>query len=276
MTASLFTNTHIKLMNTDIYCTYNLNDKPPIVLIHGFVASSYTFHPIMPLLTQYFSVLALDLPGFGRSEKSTTFRYTYENYANLIIALLDHFNLGRVHIAGHSMGGQIALYTAQANPDRVGKLVLINSSAYWGRVYKWARMATYLPFSHLVMKRVVQKNDVEDTLKNVLYDSSHITEELIREYGSPLKEKKFYKALGRFIRQREGDLTRDELLQIHTPTLLIWGKDDNVVPLVAGKQLVNDLPHATLISYDKAGHLITEEYPEAINENIREWCLAAE
>lgn len=276
MTDISFTKTHITLMNTDIYCTYKLNEKPPIVLVHGFVASSYTFHPIMSLLAQHFSVIAIDLPGFGRSEKSTTFHYTYENYANLIITLLDHFNLEHVHIAGHSMGGQIALYTARQHSKRIGKLVLINSSAYWGRVYKWARMATYLPFSHLAVKRVVLKNDVESTLKNVLYDPSLITEELIQEYSKPLQEKKFYKALGRFIRQREGDLTRDELLKIHTPTLLIWGKDDTVVPLVAGKQLKNDLPHATLICYEKAGHLITEEYPEDISVNIRKWCLSGE
>lgn len=274
MTASPFTKTHITLMNTTIYCVYNLNDKPPIILIHGFVASSYTYHPIMSHLAHHFSVIALDLPGFGRSEKSTKFLYTYENYAKLIIRCMDHFNLEHVHIAGHSMGGQIGLYTARMKPERVNKLVLINSSAYWGRVYRWARAATFLPFSYVAIKHIVQNNNVKDTLENVLYDDSLITEELIEEYGRPLKEKKFYKALSRLMRQREGDLTREELSEIHTPSLLIWGEDDKVVPLSAGKQLANDLPNSTLVSYEKAGHLITEEYPKAITEQIKDWCLA--
>src|SRR5699024_5815763 len=107
-----FTKTSITLMNTDIYYTYHLNGKPPILLIHGFVASSYTFRPIMPLLAETFSVIAMDLPGFGRSEKSTTFKYTYENYARLVIACMDHFKWTHAHLVGHSMGGQIALNAA--------------------------------------------------------------------------------------------------------------------------------------------------------------------
>lgn len=273
MTANTFTNTYIDLMDTDIYCTYCLNDNPPIILVHGFVASSYTFHTVMPLFTQDFSVIALDLPGFGRSEKSTDFLYTYENYAKLILACMDHFGLDRVFLAGHSMGGQVALYASRLEPQRIKKLMLIDSSAYWGKVYGWARGLSFLPFSHLAVKRIVEKSDVEDTLKNVLYDHSLITDEMIQEYGLPLKEKKFYKALVRLLRQREGDLMRDDLQHIHTPALLLWGEKDNVMPLGAGKKLEKDLPNATLISYEKAGHLLTEERPEEIARQVKNWCL---
>lgn len=227
----------------------------------------------MPLLAKDFSVIAIDFPGFGRSEMSTTFRYTYENYAKLVIACMDYFKLHHASLVGHSMGGQIAMYTTRMIPARIDKLVLINSSAYWGKVHKWARIATLLPFFHLITKHIVQKNDVRDTLENVLYDHSLITEEMIEEYSMPLREKRFYKALGRFLRHREGDLHREQLKDIQTPALLLWGDADNVVPLSAGKKLKEDLPNATLFHYEKAGHLLTDERPQAIVEEIIAWCL---
>lgn len=266
-----YTKTYLTLKNTNVYCEYVLNGKPPIVLIHGFLASSYTFHSIMPLLARDFSVIAIDLPGFGNSEKSTKFHYSYENYARLVIACMDYFELGNACLAGHSMGGQIAMYTARITPERINKLVLIGSSAYLWKVYKWARLLSYLPFSHLAAKRLVQKNGVEDTLKNVLHDESHITEDQIETYRKPLKEKNFYKSLIRFLRHREGDLTSEQLRWIHTPALLIWGVNDVVVPLHAGKKLAGDLPNTRFVSYEKTGHLVTEECPEAVYEDIKEW-----
>src|SRR5699024_2133853 len=100
----------ITLMNTNIYCEYILNGKPPILLIHGFVASIHTLNRLMPLLAKHFSVVAIDLPGFGRSEKSKTFVYSYKNYATLLMRVIDYFGFQQVCIMGNSMGGQIVLY----------------------------------------------------------------------------------------------------------------------------------------------------------------------
>src|SRR5699024_5294723 len=152
----------------------------------------------------HFSIIAIDLPGFGKSEKPTKFIYSYENYAKLIIECLAYFQLDHVFLAGHSMGGQIAMYTARIIPERIDKLILISCSAYLGRVYKRIRYSSYLPFFHLIVKHMVQKNGVKDTLKNVLYNQSLMTEEHIEAYGGALKEKNFYKALVRFLRHREG------------------------------------------------------------------------
>ncbi|WP_231746935.1 alpha/beta fold hydrolase [Lentibacillus sp. JNUCC-1] len=266
-----FRKTILTLMDTEIYCEYTLNGKPPLILIHGFVASSYTFNPIMPLLAQDFSVIAIDLPGFGRSEKSKHFTYSYENYAKLISECLDYFHFDKITLVGHSMGGQIALYTARLIPKKIEKLVLISCSAYLGPSPKRMMIASHLPFFHLFAKYIVQKNGVKDTLKNVLYDQKLVTEELVQEYGRPLEEKDFYKGLVRFLREREGDLSSEELKKINHQALLIWGEADKVVPLKAGKKLATDLPNATLKTYPKTGHLITEERPLDIYHQIKNW-----
>jgi pimeloyl-ACP methyl ester carboxylesterase len=270
-----FTKTYIKLLKTNIYCEHRIQeDKPIIFLIHGFVASSYTFNRLKPLLAKDFSVIAIDLPGFGKSEKSTTFTYSFDNYANLVLACLDHFQIKVAYVAGHSMGGQIALNTALKAPERVKKLILFCSSGYLPRAKNYLIYSSYLPFFHLIAKRKINSQSVVRNLRNVFYDHSYITEDQIEEYGRPLRDKNFPRSLVRLLRHREGDLYSEQLKEIKTPTLLLWGKEDKVVPLPIGKKLAKDLPNAKLISYEQAGHLVTEEKAQQLYKDIHSFTIA--
>lgn len=259
---------YIDLCNVKVYCEYSLNKKPPLLLIHGFASSIYTFHSIIPLLTDYFSVVAIDLPGFGRSEKSSSFVYSFQNYAKVVAGCIDYFKLQDVIIVGHSMGGQIALYTTKIIPEQVKKLVLISSSGYLKKANKALIYCTYLPFFRYFVKKRVNRKEVREHLQNVFYNHKLITDNYIEEYGKPLKERGFYTALIRLLRYREGDLSSDDLKDIHTPILLLWGKEDQVVPVDVGHKLVNDLPNAQLVTYEKTGHLITAERPDEVIKQI--------
>ncbi|MFC4025758.1 alpha/beta fold hydrolase [Oceanobacillus longus] len=263
-----YSKAEIILGNVKVYCEYILNGKPPIVLIHGFVSSIYTFNRLIPLLEKHFSILALDLPGFGKSEKSTSFVYTHENYAKLVAKCIDYFSLENVCIIGHSMGGQVALYTARVIPNKIKKLVLLSSSGYLRSTNRWMVYCSYLPLFNQFVKQRVKKSNVKESLQNVFYNPSLITEEHIREFENPLKDKNFYKSLIRLLRHREGDLDSDQLREIQTPALLIWGQEDRVVPLGVGKRMVRDLPNAKLITYEETGHFVTEERSKEIYEEI--------
>lgn len=260
--------TYIQVGGVKLYCEYELNDKPNILLIHGFASSSYTFRKIVPLLQEEFSTISVDLPGFGRSEKSTSFIYSFENYANILLELLKRFQIKKTSIVAHSMGGQIALHMAKASPERVDKLVLLCSSGYLRRAKKALIYSSYLPFFDRVAYYYVHRKGVSDYLKNVFFNTNLISDEMIKEFSRPLSDRGFYKALIRLVRHREGDLEPYELKQIKVPTLLIWGEDDRVVPIHVGKRLVKDLPNAELITYKKTGHLITEERPEQTTQYI--------
>ncbi|WP_051359314.1 alpha/beta fold hydrolase [Paucisalibacillus globulus] len=263
-----FTKMYINILKTTIYCEYRLQDKPTIFLIHGFVASSYTFNRLKELLANDFSIIAIDLPGFGKSEKSTSFIYSFDNYANLILKCMDHFQIKEAYVAGHSMGGQIALYTAMKEPGRVKKLILFCSSGYLPKAKKHLIYSSYLPFFHVFARRKINSQSVVKNLRNVFYDHSFITNDQIEEYGRPLQDKNFPKSLVRLLRHREGDLTSEQLHDIKTPTLLIWGEEDKVVPLPIGRKLAKDLPNAKLVSYEKAGHLVTEEKSQQLYKEI--------
>lgn len=245
-----------------------LNDKPPILLIHGFASSTYTFRRIIPLLQEKFSIIAVDLPGFGKSEKSASFIYSFQNYAKLMFECIHKFGFSSTYIAAHSMGGQIALNMALIAPVKINKLILLCSSGYLKRSKKLLICSSYLPFFEKFVHYYIRRKDVKDHLKNVFFDHALINDELIQEFARPLAEKGFYQALIRLLRHREGDLLPHQLKCIKVPTLLIWGEEDKVVPVEVGHRLVRDLPDARLITYEKTGHLITEERPELVFKNI--------
>ncbi|WP_458414812.1 alpha/beta fold hydrolase [Schinkia sp. CFF1] len=259
---------YIELNNVKVYCEYSLNNKPPLLLIHGVAATIYTFNELIPLLEEHFSIVAIDLPGFGMSEKSRSFVYSFKNYAEIVAGCIEHFKLKNVNIVGHSMGGQIALFTAKLFPEKVNKLVLLASSGYLKRANKAVIYCTYLPFFKYFIKREVNKKEVKEVLKNVFYDHSLITKGHVDEFGKPLKEEGFYISLLRLLRHREGDLSSEELKTILAPILLLWGEDDKVVSVQVGHRLVKDLPNAKLITYEKTGHLISEERPNEVFQQI--------
>ncbi|WP_416150382.1 alpha/beta fold hydrolase [Salipaludibacillus sp. HK11] len=256
----------------EVYCEYDLNGKPPILLLHGFLSSTYTFNLIIPILQQNFSVIAIDLPGFGRSEKSQSFIYSYRNYACFIEKCADYFNLDELYVAGHSMGGQIALHMVEIMPERINGIVLLGSSGYLKKSKKVWIYSSYLPFFDRFISLYIQRVGVVNGMKNVLYNSSLVTDKHIEEFGKPLAEKNFYKVLARLLRYREGDLTSEQLNKISLPVLLLWGKEDRVVPVHIGNRLAKDLQQAKLVIFDQTGHLLTEERPNEVCDAIIDHC----
>ncbi|MGJ9383675.1 alpha/beta fold hydrolase [Salipaludibacillus sp. CF4.18] len=256
----------------EIHCEYVMNGKPPILLLHGFLSSTYTFHRITPMLQEHYSVIAIDFPGFGKSEKSQSFIYSYHNYAKFVKECADYFNLGQFYIAGHSMGGQIALNVVKLMPQRVKGLVLLGCSGYLKKSRKIWIYSSYLPFFDRFIYLYVNRTGVVKALKNVVYNQSLITEKHVEEFGKPLTDKNFYKGLARLLRYREGDLTSEQLQEIAIPSLLIWGEEDRVVPIHIGNKLAEDLPEARMITFKETGHLITEERPNEVCEAIISHC----
>lgn len=255
------------------YSNEKIQDAPIIVLIHGFLSSSFSFRKLIPYLHENFTLYSLDLPGFGESEKSRTFQYSLKNYGQLVVDFINEMRLGKVHIVGHSMGGQVGLHAIKIAPDKISKLVGLGCSAYIKRAGGVLRSFCYMPFFSVGVRYWVQRKDIRNNLLEVVYDANLIDEEMITGYRKQLLDKKFYMSLIRLVRGREGDLSSEELLKINHPCLLIWGKEDKVIPVTLGHRLHSDLPNSTLKIYEKAGHLLPEEIPEKINKDICEFLL---
>ena len=251
--------------------------RKTIVLLHGFLSSAFCYRSLIPLLQQDYNVLALDLPPFGKSGKKRNYLYSYRNIADTASGFLESRGLSDVILAGHSMGGQICLYMERQYPGRYRHIILLAGSGYLPAAPAKYRRLTYLPFFSAAVKRYLERTGIEGSLKNVVYKQEIIDEEMRNGYGEPFMGKShIFRALGKMLRDREGDLPAEELQKVKAECLLIWGRYDRVVPLSIGERLSRDLPNARLCVLNDAGHLLPEEKPEEVTRLIREFAPMAD
>ncbi|WP_425481235.1 alpha/beta fold hydrolase [Metabacillus lacus] len=265
----------MKVQGIDVH--YELYDrhssKPVMVLIHGFLSSTFSYRRLIPLLMNEYRIIAIDLPPFGKSEKSLKFVYSYRNMAKVVIEVLERLQVKKAVLVGHSMGGQISLIAAKENPELFDKVVLLCSSSYMKRVHPYLILGSYIPYFHLYLKQWLAVQGVWKNLCNVVYDRSMIDQEMMDGYMQPFHDDRIFMALTRLIRDREGDMDPFELKKIETPSLLIWGEEDKVVPVSVGRRLSKDLPNATFYSLKQTGHLVPEEKPDYVSERIFNFCV---
>lgn len=238
------------------------------VLIHGFLSSSFSFRRIIPLLKSHFNILCIDLPPFGKSGKRDTYIYSYENNAKTLIQFFKKKKLNNLSLIGHSMGGQIALNIALQQPNIVQKIVLLASSGYMKRVRKSLILLSHLPFFHIFLKIHLARSGLKNNLETVIYDHSLIDEAMLKGYEEPFRDPLIFRALSRMIRDREGDLSSEDLSKITNPCLLIWGEEDRVVPIQVGKRLHEELKHSHFIVLKETGHLLPEERPKEVYQQM--------
>ncbi len=103
---------------------------PPILLIHGFPTSSHLWRNVMPELAKTHRVIAIDLPGYGLSDKPLDVKYDFEFFESILTDLLDALGIGETNLAVHDLGGPIGLFWAVRHPERVKQLVLLNTLVY--------------------------------------------------------------------------------------------------------------------------------------------------
>ncbi|QED49138.1 alpha/beta fold hydrolase [Cytobacillus dafuensis] len=263
----------INMNGTDVYYESYPNDssKETIILIHGFLSSSFSFRRLIPFLTHEYNIISIDLPPFGKSGKSRGFLYSYHNLATTVIQIAEKLHLNKITLIGHSMGGQIALHIGYLRPDLVSEVILLCSSAYLKKSKPLLIFASYIPFFHIFVKRWLGRSGVEKNLQLVVHDQSLIDKDMEEGYLAPFLEDDIFPALTKMIRDREGDLSKEILHEIDIPCLLIWGEHDKVVPLSVGKQLNKDLKNSKLIILKETGHLVPEEKPEEVFLYIKQF-----
>lgn len=263
----------LHIRGNDIYYEQHIHSKdaPTLVLLHGFLSSSFSYRTLFPMLSKDFNVISVDSPPFGYSGKSSRFAYSHQNIASTLLAFLDALDIRKCILIGHSMGGQICLYMLKNRPEIADKAVLLSSSGYLPKSGRILRYASFIPYFPKVVKRWLEKSGIEANLQNVVYNKELIDDEMRQGYLQPFLNDDIFKALARMVRDREGDLSEKDLHEIETKCLLLWGKHDRVVPLNIGKRLHGDLKNSELIVLEDTGHLIPEEKPELVYRYIKDF-----
>jgi pimeloyl-ACP methyl ester carboxylesterase len=268
---------------------YNVNGQPihvheegksnsrVAILIHGWSSSWYAVSPLLPQLSKSYHCLAVDLPGYGESPKMEE-RATIPAYADLIAGLIQQVTDKPVVLVGHSMGGMISLTLTLRNPKLVERLVLLGPTIS-GHLSMYISLfvapLTFLErfriLSVLVSTLEPHFIRITDALTRPasFAERTGITEKDykrirsdIRRPGQGRVRAECYRAM------RENDL-RGKLRGITVPALVLWGMEDNTVPLRDASVVADEMPEADLRVLPKAGHWPQFEAPELTERYVR-------
>ncbi len=241
----------------------------PILLIHGFGGSSYSWRKVIPALAENHRVFAVDLNGFGYTQRPKSREsYTRAGQARLVLAVMDALGLARAHVFGHSYGGGLTLYLASRHPERFLSMVLVDSSAPTYSDDRRSRAAGIRPLSTLFLRSVaLRPGMVAKALRRSYYDDSLVTPELVRAYLDRLRIEGVADAYqGLTAPAPLGE--RVELEKIGVPTLIVWGAQDELISVEGGRRAAARMPHAEFVVIEECGHLPMEEKPEELLRTV--------
>jgi pimeloyl-ACP methyl ester carboxylesterase len=240
-----------------------------LVLIHGFAGSTYTWRGLIPLLADDYTVYAVDLLGFGLSDKPLDGRYSLADQGDLIVGLIAALKLDRPALAGHSMGGIVAALAAVQSPERIGALVLLDPGFYHGGPPALVKYL-FFPFDLAAALAFYSRSTRTKSLMRAYYDRSLVTDELVDNYLKPARTPGARTVLSK-MNKYAGARYDDICARIRTPTLLVWGRNDTIVPWSDAERILGEINGARLATIDNAGHMVQEERPQEVAAAIREF-----
>jgi 4,5:9,10-diseco-3-hydroxy-5,9,17-trioxoandrosta-1(10),2-diene-4-oate hydrolase len=257
-------------------------DGPAVVMLHGggpgaSGVSNYSRN--IDALAQQFRVIVPDMPGYGRSAKGVDQADPFGYLADMIRGLLDELGLATAHLIGNSYGGATALRLALDTPHRVDKLVLMGPggigttraaptaglksllSYYGGDGPSREKLETFIR-SYLVYDGASVPDDLIDRRYAASVDPEVVADPPLRRPSGPMALRTLWRM----------DLTRDNRLRhLHTPTLVLWGRDDKVNRPTGGPMLVKLMPNAELVMTSRTGHWMQWERADLFNRLVVEF-----
>jgi pimeloyl-ACP methyl ester carboxylesterase len=251
-------------MQVHIRDTGPRNDPVPLVLLHGMASSLHTYEGWQTALQGERRVISVDLPGFGLTGPSPQGDYRIDAYTRFVLRLLDTLGVKQVVLAGNALGGEIAWQTAVLAPDRVRKLVLIDSDGYQPSVLSMpiAFQIASMRGLRWVSERILPKAMVAASVRNVFGDPNKVTQDKIDRYFELNLRVGNRRALFQRMDQAQFGGNSTLIRRVSQPTLVIWGERDGMISPEHGTLFCQDIQRCRLVTYPTLGHLPQEEDPE--------------
>lgn len=259
------------------YQEFGDRTKPTLVLIHGYTASLFVWHKVAPLLADAgFHVIAVDLIGFGYSEKPKWFDYSIQSQARIISRFMNRLGIGRATLVGSSYGGAVSMTIALDYPEFVEKLVLIdaviNDEVLDHPILRLAAIPgigeVITPF--LVDSRAMMRYRMRGTLSKTNHHL--ITKDRISNVLRPLTAADGHHSVLATSRNWRANRIEEDAHLIDQPTLIIWGEEDSVIGIHNGYKLHNSILHSRFVVLKNCGHVPAEEKSETVSELVTEFC----
>jgi pimeloyl-ACP methyl ester carboxylesterase len=264
------------------YKTYG-QGEPVFILLHGTLLNTYSWHDVVGPLSKLGRVIAYDRPPFGLSSRPMpgTWKggspYSYESQTDLLIKLMDALNIKKAILVGNSMGGGIAIYTAQRYPDRVQGLVLIapaQTRHFFSSPVRWLLGTPQMRSMGPLVVRSQLMSFAGDLYRLSWHDPSKIQPQAWDEYLAILKMENWDRAIWELLVAAKPFETILRFESISAPTLIITGDDDRVLGTETNIQLADKIFGSQLVVIPDCGHVAQEECPVQVNAAIEKWLFS--
>lgn len=238
---------------------------PQVVLQHGFASSTYTWEQVATILNRReYHVYALDLKGFGWSDKPLDRPYDAVSLMENANQWMEALGLSQTIYVGNSLGGAIAVLMSHKHPQRIQKMVLIDAGGYPMKRPMVIRLAR-LPLADWGVKAIFGPWFVRKNLEEVMYDDAKVTAERVKAYYDRMCTRNALAAQIRVARAVDFGEPNPIIAAARdnpTETLIIWGREDRWIPLEIGHRFRKDMRRAVLHIIPECGHIPQEEKPE--------------
>lgn len=290
--------TFVDVDDTNIYyVTEGDPNDPPVILIHGFGGSTFTWRDTLTALADAgFYAIALDLPPFGLSDKNPELDYSRSSMADWVAGLMDVLNMDKATIAGHSMGGGVAAQFAARYPERLDKLVFVAGGVFdaMGNVGDASSeqedsgvsplgllnlINPQSPVAEQLLRTLINEDYFRDTLRSAYYDDGLVTEEAVQGYARLIRIEDAPAGFLAYVQANNSsiaDLTTVVEAVGNTPVFIMWGEEDTWVPIALGERMFERFANASMVTYAEVGHLPMEETPDAFNEALIDFLSPSE
>jgi pimeloyl-ACP methyl ester carboxylesterase len=238
---------------------------PTLLLLHGVASSLHTWDDWVKRLSPHYRIIRVDLPGHGLTGNDPTVeRYEIAYMVDKIEKFLNKLSIDEVYIAGNSLGGYIGWNYALHRPDRVEKMILLGAAGFpqdMPFIMNFAALPGIGEISGYIMPQFI----VSLNVKAVFGDNDKATDELQQRYFDLTMRQGNREALVKVFRtmkeQSANPHLGDRVKEVKTPTLLMWGAQDEWVPLEVMHEFAQALPNSQSIVYEGVGHMPMEELP---------------
>jgi len=256
-------------------------DAPAIVLLHGSNADLHTWEPWAEALKAVYRVIRFDQVGHGLTGPDPQHDYSRANYVADIREVADKLGLDSFILGGNSMGGKHALAFAVAHPERVTGLVLVDGSG--GPMPEQDSQAdkddsgnigfriAQTPGINLLVEQITPRGLIAQSLEQSVSVKSVASEAAVDRYWELLRYPGNRRATLKRFSQGYDPLTEAEIAGVRVPTLILWGEEDRLIPVEAGRWLDETMPNSSLVVYPRIGHLPQEEAVAATLGDLVPW-----
>jgi pimeloyl-ACP methyl ester carboxylesterase len=230
----------------------DVGEGPPVVLIHGFASSLETWDALIPELSKKHRVIAMDLKGFGWTDRPEG-DYSPAAQAQLVLKLLDARGVDKAAFVGHSWGSSVTLALALMAPARVKRIALYDAWVYEEQIPTFFVMSRADGVGEALFS-IWYTERPDERLSLAFYNKAFLTEKLAEDVERSLDRPATVTAALEAVRGQRYEEVQQKYKTIDKPVLLMWGREDAVTTLPFGERLVRDLPRARLVVYPRCGH----------------------